>query len=65
MDVNSTLLIRCMSNLRPEYDDFWKWRYCPQISMRRGLDKVLGEWQWVSLAWNIRRMAVLKVAMAE
>ncbi|MBF0141821.1 MAG: IS1182 family transposase [Magnetococcales bacterium] len=32
--------------------------------MRRGLERVRSEWQWVSLAWNIRRMAVLKAAMA-
>ena len=32
--------------------------------MRRGLDKVRSEWRWVSLAWNMRRMAVLSAAMA-
>jgi transposase len=31
---------------------------------RRGLDKVRSEWRWVSLAWNVRRMAVLKTATA-
>lgn len=32
--------------------------------IRRGLDKVRSEWQWVSLAWNMRRMAVLSAATA-
>lgn len=32
--------------------------------MRRGLERVRSEWRWVSLAWNIKRMAVLKAAMA-
>lgn len=31
--------------------------------LRRGLNQVRSEWQWVSLAWNMRRMAVLKAAM--
>ncbi|MSR15524.1 MAG: hypothetical protein EXR86_13390 [Gammaproteobacteria bacterium] len=26
----------------------------------RGLGAVRGEWSWVTLAWNIRRMAVLR-----
>ena len=30
--------------------------------IRRGLNKVRSEWQWVSLAWNMRRMAVLSAA---
>lgn len=30
----------------------------------RGLDRVRSEWGWVSLAWNVRRMAVLKAAIA-
>jgi len=25
----------------------------------RGLEAVTGEWSWVTMAWNIRRMAVL------
>lgn len=33
--------------------------------MRRGLEKVRYEWQWVSLAWNMRRMAVLSAAGAK
>lgn len=32
--------------------------------LRRGLDKVRSEWRWVNLAWNMRRMAVLKASLA-
>lgn len=31
----------------------------------RGLEGVRNEWQWVSLAWNLRRMAVLQAGLAE
>jgi len=29
-------------------------------SLTHGQDKVQGEWTWVCLAWNLKRMAVLR-----
>jgi hypothetical protein len=34
-----------------------------QFSMR-GLDKVAGEWTLATLAWNVKRMNVLRMALS-